>query len=286
MKPIFHKGPPLLARIGFFLVLAVLIWLLDSHTEFLRPLRQHMMSISSPLQVLTSLPGRLAEWGDNSLVSRETLQAENSALRAENRILQQKLQKMATLIAENARLTELLNSSQQLDDDVLIARLMGVTPDPLRQEIVLDKGMDAGIQVGGAVLDAHGVAGQVIEVGSHSSRVMLITDTQSAIPVQIVRNGIRLVAEGSGHLGELHLRHVAATTDILENDVLVSSGLDGHYPTHYPVATIRAIERDATQAFLVVHAAPVAQLNRSRHFLLVSRQTSSVQVMQNVFPSP
>src|SRR5690606_28058170 len=130
---------------------------------------------------------------------------------------------MATLIAENARLTELLNSSHDLDDEsVLISRLIGISPDPLRQEILLDKGSVDGVSVGVAVLDAHGVAGQVIEVSPHSSRVMLITDTQSAIPVQIVRNGIRMVVEGTGDQGTLLLRYVAATTDIQMEDMLVS----------------------------------------------------------------
>lgn len=269
MKPIFHKGPSLLVRIIFFIALAALLWLLDTRSDFLKPLRQHLMVVSAPLHWLTSMPGRLVDWADDGLVSRETLRAENSALRAENRVLQQKLQTMATLVAENARLAELLNSSHQVNDDVLIARLIGVSPDPLRQEILLDKGSEAGVVVGGAVLDAHGVAGQVIEVSPRSSRIMLITDTQSAVPVQIVRNGIRAVAEGTGELGELHLRHVAATVDIVEGDMLVSSGLDRHYPANYPVATITRIERDPAQLFLTVRTEPVAQLNRSRHFLLV-----------------
>jgi rod shape-determining protein MreC len=270
MKPIFYKGPSLVARIIFFVLLALLIWILDTRTEILKPLRQRMMTMSLPLQALTSFPGRLLEWGDNSLVSRETLQEENSALRAENRVLQQKLQKMATLIAENTHLTELLNSSHYLDDEsVLISRLAAISPDPLRQEIVLDKGSDDGVTIGIAALDAYGVVGQVIEVSPHSSRVMLVTDTDSAVPVQIIRNGIRLVVEGTGQQDVLLLRHVAATTDIQREDVLVTSGLDGHYPAHYPVANIATIEGDSSQGFLTVRVTPVAQLDRSRHFLLV-----------------
>jgi len=270
MKPIFYKGPSLTARIIFFVLLALLIWVLDTRTELLKPVRQQMMTLSLPLHAITSFPDRLFEWGDNSLVSRKTLQTENSALRAENRVLQQKLQKMATLMAENARLTELLNSSHYLgDESVLISRLIGISPDPLRHEILLDKGSHEGVSVGVAVLDAHGIAGQVIEVSAHSSRVMLITDTQSAVPVQIIRNGIRMVVEGTGNHDTLMLRHVAATTDIQTEDILVSSGLDGHYPANYPVASIVAIEGDLPQGFLIVRTKPVAQLDRSRHFLLV-----------------
>lgn len=273
MKPIFHKGPPLIVRIIFFVVLAVLLWLLDSQTDFLKPLRRQLMSFSAPLHRLTILPSRVLEWGDHSLVSRESLLSENLALKAENRVLQQRLQKMATLIAENARLTELLNSSHYLGDEkILVSRLIGISPDPLRQQFVLDKGSEDGVSVGTAVLDAHGVVGQVIEVSGGNSRVMLVTDARSAVPVQVIRSGVRLVAAGIGNQNELLLRHVAATADIQTEDVLVTSGLDGRYPANYPVARVDSVERDPNQPFLVVRIVPMAQLDRSRHFLLVLKE--------------
>lgn len=273
MKQIFSKGPAVAISLLFFSLLAIVLLTLDARTELLKPLRQQFLSVSTPVYWLTSLPGRIAEWGDNTVVSRESLIVENAALRTENFVLQQKLQKMAGLIAENSRLSELLNSSQLIDDEVLIARLMGASPDPRRQEMLLDKGSVDDVYVGQAVLDADGLAGQVIEVTGQSCRVMLIVDSNSAVPVQILRNGTRFIAEGTGMLDNMHLRHVAATADIVKGDVLVSSGLDQHYPPNYPVATVTSIKKDPGQPFLVVSMAPLAKLNRSRHFLLVQDQT-------------
>lgn len=269
MKQIFSRGPSIAAVFLLFFLLAIVLLILDAKTQYLKPLRQHFISLSAPFYAFVSFPGRAGEWASESLVTRDELQAENIALRSENYVLQQKLQKMAALIAENSRLTELLNSSSHIEDDVLVARLIAVSPDPLRQEMILDKGSDDGVYTGQAVLDASGLAGQVIEVAPSNSRVMLIVDSESAVPVQLARNGIRMVAEGTGVIHEMNLRFVAATTDILVDDILVSSGLDRRYPPNYPVARVVSIDRDPGQPFLVIHVEPLAQLNRSRHFLLV-----------------
>jgi len=276
MKQIFSKGPATVSTLLFFCFCAIVLLVLDAKTGLLKPLRQQFLSYSTPMYWLTSLPGRVGEWGDKTVVSRESLLAENAALRTENFVLQQKLQKMAALIAENSRLSDLLNSSTMIEDDVLIARLIGESPDPQRQQMVLDKGLDAGVHVGQAVLDANGLAGQVIEVSRQSSRMMLIVDSDSAVPVQILRNGTRFIAEGVGSIDRMRLRHVSATADIVEGDVLVSSGLDQHYPPNYPVAKVTAIEKDPGQPFLKVNIVPLAQLNRSRNFLLVLDKSTKV----------
>ncbi len=250
-------------------VLALALIILDAKTDLLKPLREQFTGLSAPLYWVTSLPERIGEWGDDNLTSREDLLAENAALRSENYVLKQKLQKMAALTAENAHLNELLNSSEIVDEDVLIAKLIGVSPDPRRHEIVLDKGSNEGVFVGQAVLDADGLVGLVIETSPISSRVLLIVDSQNAVPVQVLRNNVRAIAEGTGIIDRLHLRHVVATTDIVEGDMLVSSGLGRRYPAGYPVAKVYAVEANPGQAFLTIKARPLAQLNRSRHFLLV-----------------
>jgi rod shape-determining protein MreC len=136
----------------------------------------------------------------------------------------------------------------------------------------VNKGSKAGIYVGQPVIDANGLFGQVVEVGLYSCRVLLITDSTHALPVQVNRNGVRSVAEGIGLMHELELRHVAATTDIVEGDVLVSSGLGGRFPSGYPVATVTSVVHNPGQSFSTVKAMPLAQLNRSRHVLLVFKR--------------
>lgn len=224
---------------------------------------------ATPIYWLADLPARLGEWGSNNARSRGSLVEENERLRRENLVLEGRSQQMASLQAENFRLKSLLNSTTILRDDVLVAELIGVSPDPVRHQLILDKGDRDGIYVGQPLIDAQGLMGQVVEVSEANSRALLITDTTHSIPVQVNRNGVRAIAEGIGSLDKLEVHHVSATTDIQDGDLLVSSGLGGRFPVGYPVARVSLIERDPGQAFAKIEATPMAAMDRSRHVLLV-----------------
>jgi rod shape-determining protein MreC len=139
----------------------------------------------------------------------------------------------------------------------------------VRHQLVLDKGADASVYLGQPLIDARGLMGQVVEVSRFTSRVLLITDATHSVPVQVNRNGVRAIAEGTGSLDRLEIHHVAATTDIREGDLLVTSGLGQRFPIGYPVATVTGVERDPGQPFARIAARPTAALDRVRHVLLV-----------------
>jgi rod shape-determining protein MreC len=178
-------------------------------------------------------------------------------------------QQLAAVLAENARYRALLNSAEDIGDSVLVAQVVAVTPDPARHQLVLDKGRADGIEVGQPLLGAAGLMGQIVMVGQRSARALLITDASHALPVQVNRNGVRGIAEGTGQLGRLVIRHIAATTDVLPGDLLVSSGLGGRFPAGYPVAEVVGVDLSPGAAFATVIARPLAALDRGRHVLVV-----------------
>ena len=250
-------------------VIALLLIFAGQRYDWLDQAESKLSIIAAPFYWLANLPSQLYQWSDDTLQTREQLLDDNKRLRAESLILKAKVQKLATLEAENVRLRELLNSSALLDDSVLVAELIALSPDPLRHQIVINKGEEDGLYVGQPVIDSQGLMGQVIKVGSTQSWVLLITDAVHALPVQVNRNGVRSVVEGLGLFHELALRHVAATTDIKVGDLLVSSGLGQRFPVGYPVAVVTEVTIDPGQPFATVKARPSAALNRSRHVLLV-----------------
>jgi rod shape-determining protein MreC len=211
----------------------------------------------------------MGEWTSGALTSEKDLRAENERLKIEVLIYQRKQQQMAALAAENVRLRQLLNGKDMLQDRVLIAELMGVSPNPLSHIVMINRGSREGVYEGQPVLDAFGLMGQVVEVDEDTSRVLLISDSTHAIPVQVNRNGVRAIAEGTGDLNRLSLRHVSINADIREGDILVSSGLGERFPVGYPVAEVEQVVRNSGQAFARVIARPMARLDRSRHVLLV-----------------
>ncbi|AWF82420.1 rod shape-determining protein MreC [Microbulbifer sp. A4B17] len=269
MKPLFTRGPSAEYRLGFLAILAISLIVSDHYTNWFQPVRERLSGIIAPLYWVTGAPERVGDWADEQFRSREELQEENSRLKRQVLLLEQRSQLLAAVKAENTQLKELMNSAEMVDDRVLVAQVIGVTPDPLEHVLLIDKGRDDGIDIGTPVMDASGLLGQVIEAGDSYSRILLITDSSHAIPVQVLRNSMRTVAEGTGDLYRLKLRHLANTSDIREGDLLLSSGLGSRFPAGYPVGEVISVQRDPGKPFAEAEVLPRGRMNRSRFVLAV-----------------
>ncbi len=225
----------------------------------------------TPIQWFVDAPNRLLASMGESLDDRQVLRQDNEKLKSDLLILARKLQRMESLTSENAYLRQLLNAAEKIDERVELAELIGVNPNPFIHQIIINKGSQNLVYLGQPVLDASGVMGQIVEVGPYTSRVLMITDSQHAIPVQVNRSGFRSLLLGKGNLREMVLDHVSDTADIEVGDVLMSSGLAQRFPTGYPVAVVTAIEHDPGQPFAMVKAKPTARLDKSRHLLVAFR---------------
>ncbi len=245
-----------------------MIW--DSQYAYLQQARSALTVLASPLRLIAELPVTANLNIQSWLTNRYQLQDANTRLRQHNLQLQARLQKYTTLQAENQHLRKLLGSSTDLlSERMLIAQLSAIDLDPHQQQVMINKGTHDGAFVGQAVLDAAAVMGQIKQVTPFSATVLLITDANHALPVQIVRNGLRTIAVGTGRIDALELPYLPDHTDIRVGDQLVTSGLGGTFPAGYPVATITRIDRQPNQMFAYIQAEPLAYLDRSREVLLV-----------------
>jgi rod shape-determining protein MreC len=210
-------------------------------------------------------------WQAASGVARthSSLQADNGRLAGENRDLRLRLMRFEALEEENRRLREARVSSARVAERSLVAGILRVDLDPFRQRVLIDKGSRDGVFAGQAALDAHGVFGQVTRVGPVSAQIIMISDPEHAIPVHINRTGMRTIAVGVGNAGMLMLPYLPRNADIVEGDLVVSSGLGGVYPPGYPVARINEVVRDPAEALMRVGATPLAHLDRDPEVLLV-----------------
>jgi rod shape-determining protein MreC len=197
------------------------------------------------------------------------LTTENRRLRNELLVTRARMARLATVNADNARLRGLLGASGQGSLDVQLAPVLDIDLDPTRQRLVLRAGSSDGVRAGQTVIDAGGVVGQIIEVAQLQSTVLLLTDPDHAIPVAIARNGVRLVAYGTGRADRLALASVPLSSDVKVGDILVTSGLGGRFAAGFPVGTITALRPDESRAFLVGDVKPAAQLDRGRDVLLL-----------------
>jgi len=255
-----------------FLLLAIAscaLMIVDHREDHLDPMRQTLSLALYPVQLLVDAPVSTWRWTTDTLAERAALLEENEYLQREQLHANARLQRLAALEAENARLRELLESRARLTDRVLVAEILAVDLDPYRQRFNLNRGAADGAYVGQALLDANGVVGQLVQVGPLTAEAVLITDADHAVPVIVNRSGVRTIALGTGDSGRLRLPYMPNSADIEVGDLLLSSGLGGVFPSGYPVGRVIEVRARPGQSFADVIAEPAAALDRDREVLLV-----------------
>ena len=252
------------------IILSVAMMTVDHHFNHLRKVRQSISVAMYPIEYLASLPGKVYSWSSESFSSRNKLLRENAALRAEQIRLELQLQKLATLEQENERLREMLSSAKYFEKErVLIGELLSVDLDPYRQRIVVNKGTRDGIYEGQPLLGAKGIIGQIEKAGPFSSVAILISDPNHALLGEVARSRQRSLVVGTGNIQKLELLHLTNTADIQIGDLIITSGLDGRYPSDYPIAEVTSIQQVSGEAFVKVEAKPLVDLNSIREVLLI-----------------
>lgn len=240
----------------------------DMRGDSLKPARAWTAWSLTPVIWLASLPTRLVDMA-RGIDSRGNIEQQNAELKQQQFVLSAQLSKMEALAAENRRLRELLASSAQLGDQVLVAEIIAVNQDPYRHQITLNRGSRDGVYRGQALVDAYGVMGQIIDVAPNTCKALLVTDPDHGIPVEINRTGLQTIAVGLGDERGLRLPFLPSNADIKNGDLLVSSSLGGRFPAGYPVGKVYDVKPVAGEHFMEAYAYPAARLNQGRQALLV-----------------
>jgi rod shape-determining protein MreC len=268
--PFFKRGPSLLTRFTFFSILSVVLLVADARFNYLQVLRQGIAAAVYPLQRLSSAPaGLVARIGD-FFVTQSQLQRDNEQLRRQELLNTGALQTGKSLESENQHLRQLLELRERLPRAFIAAEILYSNRDPFTRRVVVDKGFQHGVKAGQAVVDEAGVVGQVTRVFPWASEVTLVTDKEQAVPIQSVRSGLRGVTFGIGYDGTLELRFMPVNADIQNGDLLVTSGIDGTYPSGLPVAVVSNVERNAAYAFARITCTPRAGVTSYSQVLIVS----------------
>jgi rod shape-determining protein MreC len=246
---------------------------IDARFRYADGLRTWLALAAYPLQRAATAPIELAAAVGGFFSTQAQLVAENERLRARALSSSHDAQRYEAAREEIDQLRRLIGAQERLQVRAIAAEVMYNGRDPYSHTLFIDRGATHGVRPGSPVTDESGVVGQVTRVHALVSEVTLATDRDQAIPVQVVRNGLRAVAFGGGASGSLELRFMAANADIQTNDRLVTSGIDGTYPAGLPVATVMRIERDAENAFARVVCRPAAGVDRGRLVLVLSDDT-------------
>jgi len=278
MKQLFTKGTPLALQLFIALVLAVVLMVSDVNYRAFAVARYYLDTIVSPLYYISNSPRATFDSLSDMSKTRQALLDENAQLKTDLQNQQSELLQLAYLKKENNKLRELLGSPLQHDEYKKVAQVLLADTDPYVYQIVLNKGEKEGVFVGQPVVDEKGIVGQIYKTAYNTSRAILICDYQHAIPVQVLRNDMSMVAVGNGCNNDLLLDFLPNNVDIQVGDVLVTSGLDERFPEGYPVAVVSSVKLDIHDSTPVISATPTADLKRLRYLLLLWNESNKPNV--------
>jgi rod shape-determining protein MreC len=256
-------------RFTLYAILSIIIMFLDQRGEYLEQIRYGLSIAAYPIQLAVSSPSAAWRWIHESVATRDDLRAENARLITRNRELELRSMRYEALARENDQLRGLQAALPPVAERWIVAEIVDIQLNSLRQRVLVNRGTRNGLFKGQAVLDDKGLLGQTTHVGPFSAEVILITDPEHAVPVQIERTGLRTIAVGTGDAASLALPYLPANADVKTGDVLMTSGLGGVFPAGYPVGRVAEVHRDAVQPLAQVRAVPFASMNIDREVMLV-----------------
>ncbi|ACR30457.1 rod shape-determining protein MreC [Burkholderia glumae] len=270
--PLFKQGPSALARLIFFVALAIALLVSDARFSTLEIVRGILGTALYPLQRAALVPRDLFMGAADLAATNASLRHDNQQLHQRNLALSLQANQAAQLAADNAHLRAVLGLRARIAVQATPVELQYDTSDPFSQKVVIGRGSHDDIQNGAPVVTEDGVIGQVTRVFPLQAEITLVTDRDLAIPVQVLRTGLRSVIYGTPKGDSLDLRFVPTSADLLVGDELVTSGLDGLYPPGLPVAKVVRIDKLADTAFAHVVCMPIAAVRGAREMLVLHYQ--------------
>jgi rod shape-determining protein MreC len=267
---VFNRGPSPAARLVFFAVLSLLLMFVDARFRYLESTRSALSVLVSPLQRLATMPMLLMQQAGDFFVTQNSLLLDKKALQRQHGIDSVQLVQHQALLQENMQLRNLIALQKRNQYTGQFAEIVYTERDVFRRKVLINKGSAASVLPGQVVMDDKGIVGQITRVFPWLSEVTLITEKDHAVPVQVLRNGLRSVTFGAGDTSQLSLRYMPVSTDIQNGDILVTSGIDGIYPPGIPVAKVEKIERDAAYPFARISCLPIGGVDKYRQLLVLS----------------
>ena len=213
----------------------------------------------TPIYFVANIPYLLSDLVVGFFEPRDTLQQKHDELKERNLKLQQMIMHYQSLEEENQRIRALLSIANRMPFETKLVQVIGVVPGNMSR-IMIDKGNRHGLAQGQAVVGGSGILGLLAEVNPFSSRVMLISDQDSAVPVRVRRTGFRSILGGTGNMDIMLLENVPTSEEILVGDILESTGLGGIYPPGYAIGQVTSFVLEVTSTYAEVTVRPLTDL--------------------------
>jgi rod shape-determining protein MreC len=237
-----------IAAIGAVLIAGVLLYLATRSPDGLNGLRGLALDLTSPVTEGGRGAVRVANEGGSRVSDYFGAGKRNAELRDEIKSMRVQILQAKATEFENRRLKQLLGLRDTITDEIALARVVSSSFDSSRRLATLSAGAGQGVRIGQPVRAPEGLIGRIVEVGRFASRVLLVTDGASNIPVQLLRDGTPALATGRGD-GTIEIKPLeVGKNPFRPGDIFVTSGVGGIYQPGTPVAIVTQTNRDETAA--------------------------------------
>ncbi len=224
---------------------------------------QMLANLLAPVQwAFTSASDGIASVWNGYFVLVRT-KKENEQLLAENARMQGELVGVAEIRDENERLRDLLGYRQEFSLEAVVARVIANDPRAEFKSLMIDRGSDDGIELYMPVVGPKGLVGRIGRVAGDSAQVLLLSDPNCAVDAMDQRSRARGVLVGAVSHTELksghylsRLEYLRRVSDVRDDDVVVTSGLDEVFPSGLPIGTLHNITRSRYGIFKEAEVVP------------------------------
>ena len=271
---LFNKGPSLLSKFLLIALISTVLMGVDFRFHYLKNIRQATNFLYKPFHVAFNFPNTIYTLTTQYFANQSHLIHENELLKFDIDRLKADLQRLDFLDQENNQLKNLLEIKNSKKFKTEAVSIIYSRFDPFNQKVIIDGGQNKNFQAGQPVIDALGLVGQISNVFPETSEVTLLIDKRMSVPIQIQRNGLRAITNGDGQSEMILISYLPSSVDVIQGDIVRTSGIDTIYPEGLAVAEIVEINHDPKLPFAKIICKPIASIRNHTHLLVVKPTTN------------
>jgi len=237
----------------------ILIFLETIETKPLNKIRSFIKDVVYRTAVVATYPTKIFSGSYNMLENHFSLYKNYNDLKKENKELKSKYSESEFLELENSQLRKLIDEQTESESDLVSARVMLDEHSPYLKSFVINIGANKEIKNGMAVLDGKNFIGRIVDVNFFSSRILLVTDLNSKIPVIVEPSGNHAILSGHGD-SKPTLEYLSKNHKIQEENKIYTSGKEGIFIPGIPVGEAK-IEKDIVKVELYSELSEITFVN-------------------------
>jgi rod shape-determining protein MreC len=226
--------------------------------------------IFNPIQFIIKSP---ASFIDTFMMEKKTIndmEIEIGKLKKENLKMKANLQRIDVLENEVTRLRSIKAEAIKKIKNIKIAEVLQRDVIPNKKSIKVNIGLKDNIKMGQTIMGVSGLIGQVVEINSSTSKVLLITDSSSNVPAIIARTGQQVIVKGASQTNMMEIAFVKNEADIQKGDLVVTSGLAKRFIPSIKVGRVKDIVKNEGERFSSINLIPSESINDINEVIVTS----------------